>query len=202
MMRRGLAGLVLAVVTTVTVPSWAQETEASTPVTADAAKEALTTAATELEAALDQTAFDCSAACMALASMQRAAERLCELEPGPRCDTARERVEAARRRVADQCPACDASRQAGAIGPTPSPSPSPSVDDSLRSVEDADDGEKDAEVQQSGKAVTVTTQGAAPPSESDRGGCAACRVGGSEDPRGPWALLLAALALGIRRRRA
>jgi hypothetical protein len=38
--------------------------------------------------------------------MRRAAERICILEPGPRCDAARSKVHDAERRVAQACPEC------------------------------------------------------------------------------------------------
>lgn len=52
----------------------------------------------------------CSRACHALASMQRAAERLCELagEGDTRCKSARSRVTAARDVVQAACPDCSA----------------------------------------------------------------------------------------------
>jgi hypothetical protein len=49
---------------------------------------------------------DCAAACRALASIRRAAERLCALEPGPRCAEARTKEESATERVRSACPDC------------------------------------------------------------------------------------------------
>jgi uncharacterized protein (TIGR03382 family) len=49
---------------------------------------------------------DCAAACRALASIRRAADRLCALEPGPRCDEARTKEESATERVRSACPDC------------------------------------------------------------------------------------------------
>lgn len=49
---------------------------------------------------------DCNAACRALGSIRRAAERICALEPGPRCDAARSKAADATRRVRDACPDC------------------------------------------------------------------------------------------------
>jgi hypothetical protein len=50
----------------------------------------------------------CDVACRALASMQRAAEHLCELsgEDDERCSGARTRVRSATERVREACPAC------------------------------------------------------------------------------------------------
>lgn len=52
----------------------------------------------------------CSRACAALASMVRAADRLCQMtgEEEDRCQSARRRVEAGRRIVERHCPTCDA----------------------------------------------------------------------------------------------
>jgi len=49
---------------------------------------------------------DCANACRALASIRRAAERICTLEPGPRCSDARTKEENARKRVSEACPDC------------------------------------------------------------------------------------------------
>jgi hypothetical protein len=53
----------------------------------------------------------CTTACRALESMQRSAERLCELTGGDdgRCDDANTRVTRAARVVADACPTCHAA---------------------------------------------------------------------------------------------
>ncbi len=50
----------------------------------------------------------CTKACRALASMRRAADRLCELtgEGDERCQDVRDRVKVARKRVQSRCPAC------------------------------------------------------------------------------------------------
>jgi hypothetical protein len=49
---------------------------------------------------------DCVEACRALASMSRAADRLCALGAGASCDEARARVDAAAQRVRAACPTC------------------------------------------------------------------------------------------------
>src|SRR5262245_19151256 len=54
----------------------------------------------ELEAQIERedvslATGDCASACAALASMRRAAERLCALDPGPKCSAARANVEGA-----------------------------------------------------------------------------------------------------------
>jgi len=49
---------------------------------------------------------DCNAACRALGSIRRAAEKICALEPGPRCEAARSKAADATRRVREACPEC------------------------------------------------------------------------------------------------
>jgi hypothetical protein len=56
---------------------------------------------------------DCNLACRALASIRRAAERICALEPGPRCDAARAKATDATRRVQEACPECAVEQTAG-----------------------------------------------------------------------------------------
>lgn len=48
----------------------------------------------------------CDEACRALASMRRAAERLCALDSGPRCVEARSRCDGAAAQVREVCPEC------------------------------------------------------------------------------------------------
>jgi len=54
------------------------------------------------------SASPCTTACRALASMERAAEHLCDLSGSDdtRCDSARARVKSATERVYAQCPSC------------------------------------------------------------------------------------------------
>jgi len=58
---------------------------------------------------------DCATACKALDSMRRAADRLCQLDPGDRCAKARQKVSDATARVNASCPSC--------AQPTGNPSP-------------------------------------------------------------------------------
>ncbi len=67
----------------------------------------------ELERAqsdLDAAATDCTAACRALSSMERATQHLCTLAADPddqkRCDDAQHRLAAARARVRSSCGTC------------------------------------------------------------------------------------------------
>lgn len=48
----------------------------------------------------------CQTACGALGSMRRAADRICELAPGDRCDSAAARLGDAEKRVESACPGC------------------------------------------------------------------------------------------------
>ena len=81
----------------------------------------------EEHAALRTT--DCDAACRALASIRRAADKICALEQGPRCDAARAKLADATRRVHDACPDC-----ALAAGPSP-PAPEPAAEASAPPAE-------------------------------------------------------------------
>lgn len=49
---------------------------------------------------------DCATACRAYASIRRAADKICGLEPGPRCADARSKADDAQRRVQAACPDC------------------------------------------------------------------------------------------------
>jgi MYXO-CTERM domain-containing protein len=115
---------------------------------------------------------DCLAACKALASMQRAADRLCELDTGTTCAEARAKVDDARRRVRAACPMCAVEKKTtDAQPPPPPPAPAPEAQ---------------------------TASG--PPQESARGGCASCNAGAAGgDALG--GILAAAWLLARRRRR-
>jgi MYXO-CTERM domain-containing protein len=123
---------------------------------------------------------DCALACLALESMIRATERLCELAPGPPCNQARAKVADARERVRAACPDCAATMATQRAEPD-EPAPRP----------------MDADVEDK-----PSTPAAAPPAEEARGGCAACTLGSSQ--QAPAALLAGIFALGLavfRRRR-
>ena len=49
---------------------------------------------------------DCAIACKAYASIRRASDKICGLEPGPRCNDARSKADDAQRRVQAACPDC------------------------------------------------------------------------------------------------
>jgi hypothetical protein len=60
--------------------------------------------ATERE--LETAASDCASACRALASMERATAQLCAIADATRCDSAKQRLLAARDRVRQTCNVC------------------------------------------------------------------------------------------------
>lgn len=60
----------------------------------------------ELDATVASLSTDCATACKALASIQRATERICALAPGPRCEAARAKADDATQRVRATCPDC------------------------------------------------------------------------------------------------
>jgi hypothetical protein len=70
---------------------------------------------------IDATVKECTTACRALASMERAAKTLCDLGDPDECTRAKARVEAARDKVKKSCGSCP-------NGPSVSPgAPIPSV---------------------------------------------------------------------------
>jgi hypothetical protein len=136
---------------------------------------------------------DCSAACRALASIRRAADRICALEPGPRCTAAHSKADDATRRVRDACPECAIASVAPET-PTKKPASVPVVP--------AEPPATAPVVRQPTNDEAVRTAGAAPPSESRRGGCASCDAGGTSP--GDWTtgvLAAAAVAQLVRRKK-
>jgi MYXO-CTERM domain-containing protein len=98
-------------------PVAAQSPTASQPAPAASADEL-----TSLEAELDRdeaalATGDCTTACAALGSMRRSVDRICALDPGPRCTAARGKLESATARVRDACSDCGERRE-NAPGPT------------------------------------------------------------------------------------
>jgi hypothetical protein len=61
----------------------------------------------EAEPPEDANADTCETACDALSAMRKAADRICELAPGERCDAARARVADAEKRVTEACSECE-----------------------------------------------------------------------------------------------
>jgi hypothetical protein len=127
---------------------------------------------------------DCVTACRALASIRRAADRICALDPDERCVAARAKADDATRRVHETCPEC-------AVASAP-PRPSPPM------AKPASKGGADS----SSEVVSVQATENAPPSESRRGGCAGCTTSGrSPGDLGTFGLALSALAFVMRRRK-
>ena len=137
------------------------------------------------------TTSDCATACRALASIRRAADKICALDPDARCVAARAKADDATRRVHEACPEC-------ALASVPTPK-SPPNDRAMG---------KGAPKKGAAEEVVVSgtdspAQASAPQSESRRGGCAGCTTGGASPAGdlGVGALALGALALVLRRKR-
>jgi MYXO-CTERM domain-containing protein len=128
---------------------------------------------------------DCSTACRALASIRRAADKICALDPGERCAAGRAKADEATKRVRDACPEC-------AIASTP-PMPAPEREERAMSKGGA---------HPSADAAAPVSASNAPPSESKRGGCAGCATTRtSPGDLTTAALAISALAFTLRRRR-
>jgi hypothetical protein len=113
---------------------------------------------------------DCNLACRALASIRRAAERICALEPGPRCDAARVKVAESTRRVREACPACVAEERLDRDQGPPAGAPQPT------------------------SVAEVTT------SAQPKGGCRSCTIASGPIELDPGFCLLAAWAAWRLRR--
>jgi hypothetical protein len=154
----------------------------------------LTTLETNLareHAALSTT--DCSTACRALASIRRAADRICALDPDERCVAARAKADDATRRVREACPECAIAFASPEPTPRPPMAGAPKAGAATKAGSAAADADR----------VSPATA-SAPPSESRRGGCAGCTTTGrgtTADDVGTFGLVLGALALVMRRRR-
>ena len=70
-------------------------------------------------------ASDCAMACRALASMNRATQRLCALDPGDRCSNARKKLDDASARVRSACPVCAEEQRGQKSATTPTPAAPP-----------------------------------------------------------------------------
>lgn len=161
-------------------------TVTSRPALAQAPADAPAAELVALEKQLDEDLVacgsdDCTIACQALESMIRSAERICALEPGPRCAAARDKVATAKRRVRPRCPECASAAEVGEGTEETQPLPAPPADEP-----DLD------EEQYAGEA-------AGPPPADQGAGCAACTLGGRGD-RGGLTWLLLATGLGLLRR--
>ena len=118
-------------------------------------------------------ASDCALACRALESMKHATERLCALDPGDRCASAKSKLADATTRVRTACPVCPEQLEEKKPVATPTPAEAPS---SMELVE------------------TTAVQ--------KKGGCAGCATTSTPaDALGPLALAGLTLLLLRRRRR-
>ncbi len=144
---------------------------------ADVETELTELARTVSQLTVDLSASDCGAACEAVASMSRAANRVCELAPGPRCAAARDRVARARKRVSEACPDCDVARENETAG-------------SARKKYDRDDSAEAAPAD----GVDTVVRG-------ENAGCATCTVGRSGSSSHALIAALAGLFLLAGRRR-
>lgn len=114
---------------------------------------------------------DCVTACKALASIRRAADKICVLEPGARCADARAKADDAQRRVQAACPDCQVAA-------------APPKDDERRVVQTS----------------TTPAEPANAPRTEKRGGCASCHVAGEAETGDLGVLMLAALVCYSLRR--
>lgn len=126
---------------------------------------------------------DCSAACRALASIRRAADRICAIEPGPRCSAAHAKADDATRRVRDACPECAVASVAPEAPPT-----TPAT----RPVTPAP---------QAGQAEERVQPTSAPRAESSRGGCASCHASGASLGEATTGVLAILALAGLLRRK-
>lgn len=130
---------------------------------------------------------ECTSACRALASIRRAADKICVLDPGERCTAARAKADDAARRVRAACPDCAIASPPGA---TPAPPPPAPIAE-----------EKPADMSPPAKGGSTATANA-PPSESKRGGCAGCATTkATHGDLAGVALVVVALFRMLRRRR-
>ncbi|MDB4996451.1 MAG: hypothetical protein JWM74_3883 [Myxococcaceae bacterium] len=113
---------------------------------------------------------DCSMACRALGSIRRVADRICALDPGEPCTSARTKAEDATRRVREACPDCAVA----AIAPPP---PMPVA-----------------------KEATMTTDSGPPSESKRGGCAGCTTAASTSDPTSVAGLVVAVAALGFRRR--
>jgi hypothetical protein len=108
---------------------------------------------------------DCVTACKALASIRRAADRICALEQGPRCSDARAKADDAQRRVQAACPDCQIAA-------------TPPKDEEQRATQH-----------------TATAEPAALPGQARKGGCASCSTPGDRPTGDFGVVILGAWAI-------
>jgi len=119
---------------------------------------------------------DCAIACKAYASIRRAADKICDLEAGPRCIEAKTKADDAQRRVQAACPDCQLAAKQGK--------------------------EDDRRASEYTESKPATKAGADSESAPRKGGCASCNTPG-ERPTGDLGIaVIGALVLArvLRRR--
>ncbi len=120
---------------------------------------------------------DCVLACQSLGAMRRTVDRICALDPGVRCDHARDKVQEVARRVAAACPACPDAPGVVSAKPGDSQKAAPPPAEPAPTVQET-------VAQRSGR------------------GCAACTLDANDDLLGGSLAAAVALAgLALRRRR-
>lgn len=128
---------------------------------------------------------DCATACRALASIRRAADKICALDSGERCAAGRARADDATRRVREACPEC-------AIASAPPAPPAPSPEREERAMT------------KTGSDAAPTSVASSPPAEAKRGGCAGCVTAPTSDAdltTAALAVVALASAIALRRRK-
>ena len=111
---------------------------------------------------------DCVTACKAYASIRRAADKICGLEPGPRCADAQAKADDAQRRVQAACPDCHVAS-------------APRKEDEYRAT-GATGAKDDAPAEESRSAPR-------------KGGCASCSTPGERPTGDLGVMVVGALAL-------
>lgn len=174
----------VALVATTAFPTLAFAADAGAP---KSDHEAATLSA-NIQEQLELLSRDCTTACRALQSIQRAADRICELEPGDRCKDARSKADDAARKVHASCPDC-------VIAQAP-----PRKDLDKQQDERVHAGESKKGSATSADAAPVPAS--APQSESVKsGGCRSCNESGTSPSDFAPALLAIFAVLGLRKRR-
>lgn len=163
-----------------------------------------------MKAAKALSSGDCALACRALESMERAADHICAIDPGPRCADARAKVGAASRRVQEACPGCrprpeEAPPVRAGKGLSPKDD-KPSLPE-VKKPPPPPPASPEAEPPPPAPPSAPVTEPAPPSSPaslpgevSKRGGCAGCAVDGSGDLQSPLAAALLAWVIAARRR--
>lgn len=139
----------------------------------------------DIQEQLELLSRDCTTACRALQSIQRAADRICELEPGERCKDAKSKADDAARKVHASCPDC-------VIAQAPRKEMEKPADE-----ERAHTGSKKG----SAGAVDAAPTPANAPESVKSGGCRSCNESGTSPSDFAPALLAILAILGLRKRR-